>query len=101
MIDFQSIQIVDFGATGDAATVQNLQTLYTTIQGTVPLDREFGLDVKILDLPLAIAKGKLIVEYTQKTRRYYPNVSVQQVIFEGDPQHGTLKPKVVIRIESE
>ena len=65
--------------------------------GTVPFDREFGIDYNLLDYPLPIAQGRLIVEYIEKTRKYEPRVSVKEVNFELN-EDGNLIPKVVIEI---
>lgn len=108
MIDLQAVKIgnyenikLDFGITGRNEVLQNLSVLYTTPVGTVPFDREFGVDTEIVDLPIDLAKGRLIVEYTEKTRKYEPRATVLEVTFETDPQKGVLIPKVVINIDAK
>ena len=46
MIDTSGVKII-FDAIGSDEILQNLRTLYTTPQGTVPFDRDFGIDFKI------------------------------------------------------
>ena len=58
-----------------------LNTLYTTPVGTVALDRNFGLDWSVLDLPLEIAKGRFTIEVIEKTRKYEPRVNIVKVLF--------------------
>lgn len=58
-----------------------LNTLYTTPVGTVALDRNFGLDWSVLDLPLEIAKGRFTIEVIEKTRKYEPRVDIVKVLF--------------------
>jgi len=58
-----------------------LNTLYTTPVGTVALDRSFGLDWSVLDLPLEIAKGRFTIEVIEKTRKYEPRVDIVKVLF--------------------
>lgn len=101
MIDYQSVKIenIDFYASGAHEIYENLKILYTTPKGSVPFDRMFGVDISLLDEPIPIAKGKLIVEYTQITRLYEPRASVGEVIFLEDISTGKLVPKVVINIE--
>lgn len=103
IIDYLNVGIlnIDFSAIGSMEIYQNLKTIYTTPAGTVPFDRNFGIDISIIDEPINIARGKLIVEYTAKTRKYEPRAVVSEVNFDTDPQNGKIVPKVVIIIESE
>ncbi len=103
IIDYSNVEIqnINFAATGSSEIYQNLKIIYTTPAGTVPFDRNFGIDISIIDEPIDIAKGKLIVEYTTKTRKYEPRASVKEVDFKGDVRSGKIIPKVVIIIESE
>lgn len=98
MIDYESVKIESFNlhAKGTEDIYQCLKVLYTTPVGTVPFDRNFGLDMSFLDDPIPVAKGKLMVEYRQKTMEYEPRVSVQDVTFTQGDLNGTLVPKVVI-----
>lgn len=75
--------------------------LYTTPAGSVPLDRDFGIDISVIDAPLEVAKGRLTVEYTEKTRQYEPRANVKQVNFESDKLEGRLIPRVVIEVDLE
>lgn len=101
MIDYQSVQItsLNLNALGNEEIYQNLKVLYTTPEGSVPFDRNFGINMDFLDKPLPIAQGRLMIEYREKTSRYEPRAMVQEVTFQGDPLNGTLKPKVVIEID--
>ena len=38
---------------------QNLRTILTTARGSVPLDRNFGIDMSVIDLPIPLYKAKL------------------------------------------
>ncbi|WP_121614799.1 hypothetical protein [Virgibacillus halodenitrificans] len=100
MIDYKAVRIagVDFGANGLNEVYQNLQSLYTTPEGTVPFDRGFGINTDFLDEPLPIAKGKIMMEYRQKTQEYEPRAIVDSVTFEANELSGYLTPKVVISI---
>lgn len=101
-IDISRLEIkgsFDFSASGVAEILQNIRVILTTFQGTVPLDREFGINPSILDKPINIAKGLLIVEYIEKIKKYEPRAQVQTVTFEHDASQGILLPKVVIAID--
>lgn len=97
MIDYTLVNI-DFGAEGNTEIYQNLKTLYTTPAGTVPFDRDFGINIELLDAPIPLAQGRLIVEYTEKTEKYESRASVKEVNFEVNPKNGKIFPKVVIEI---
>ena len=100
MIDLNKVTIesVNFGSQGNEEVYQNLSTLFTTPVGTVPFDREFGIDISLLDNSLPIAQGRLIVEYIEKTKIYEPRAIVKEVSFTNNSDEGTLIPKVVIEI---
>lgn len=80
---------------------RNVKVILTTVEGTVPYDRKFGIDGEILDLPINEAKGLYTVECVRKVREYEPRANVLSVDFIYDEVNGTLHPKVVIQIEVE
>lgn len=88
---------VDFTATGTNEVIQNVKTILTTPTGTVPFDRDFGIDWSILDLPIREARAKLTVEYIEKIKLYEPRASVKSISFEAN-ESGQLIPRVVIDI---
>lgn len=77
--------------------LQNVRTILSTQKGTIPLDREFGLDSTVIDLPVALARAKLTNEIFQAIKRYEPRVKVDSITFTWDIS-GKLVPKVVITI---
>lgn len=94
VIDNNALQI-NFSATGPEEILQNIKTILTTPAGTVPFDRDFGIDWGIVDLPIREAKAKLTVEYIEKIRKYEPRAKVKQITFDANAE-GQLIPKVVI-----
>lgn len=76
--------------------LRNIRIILTTPVGTVPFDRDFGLDWSILDNPLPQAKGLLATEYVSKIRKYEPRAKVSEITFEYRESDGILVPKVVI-----
>lgn len=74
---------------------RKLSFLLTTQQGTLPFDREFGLDMSFVDCPAEAARSLFTAEVTAKVAQFVPEVrvkAVQWLAAEGD----TLYPKVVI-----
>ena len=77
-------QNVEYGATGVMEVLQNARTLFMTRAGTVPLDREFGIDLSLIDDPMPAARAKLEIEMIQKLQRYEPRARISQ--FNNDLQ---------------
>lgn len=79
--------------------LQNVRTILVTLKKTVPLDREFGVDGEILDLPIAAAQAKLTGEIVAAVSKYEPRARVVSVAYEGKEMDGTLQPKVRVRLK--
>lgn len=73
-----------------------LRTLYSTREGSQPLDRGFGLNWDFIDKPLPVAKQEFAFEVIRKTKEYEPRVKVKEVTYEFDGEDGKMKP--VIRL---
>lgn len=95
MINAADVKI-DFSAGGSSEIIQNIKVILTTPAGTVPFDRNFGIDLGILDAPIALAKAKLTVEYIKKIKKYESRAKVEKITFDNDAINGYLVPKVVI-----
>lgn len=80
-------------AKGDAALYQRLMVFLTTVKGTVPLDREYGISNDILDGPIPLVSAKLRAEiYIQLKNRF--DIVPESITF--DFEDDILYPKVVI-----
>ena len=100
MIDIGNFEIeLD---TEDEELLMCLQHLYSTKTGERPLDREFGLDIDIIGMPMEVAKNEYAVEVVEKTERYEPRVEVEEVEFTYDEKEGKLFPKIkLVLVEGE
>ncbi len=83
--------------TTTAEILQNVQTIISTVKGTVPLDRGFGIDGAVVDLPIQIAQARLSNEIFQAIKKYEPRVQIQEVTFSTD-MSGKLTAKVAITV---
>lgn len=99
MINASDVKI-DFSAGGNQEIIQNIKMILTTPAGTVPFDRDFGIDLGILDSPIALAKSRLTVEYVKKVKKYESRAKVEKISFDNDALNGYLVPKVVIGLVS-
>lgn len=91
-------EIIDIAPKKDVNEIlQNVRTILATTKGTIPLDREFGIDGSVIDMPTMQAQAYLTNEIFQAIRRYEPRVSIDNITFDGEIS-GKLIPKVVITI---
>lgn len=91
-------EIIDIAPKNDVNEIlQNVRTILATTKGTIPLDREFGIDGSVIDMPTMQAQAYLTNEIFQAIRRYEPRVSIDNITFDGEIS-GKLIPKVVITI---
>lgn len=72
-----------------------LSTLLTTIEGTYPGDRRFGMDSEYISLPPNEAKNLFIIDLHEKINEYIPGIEVEDVTFSSDGQN--LKAHIKLR----
>lgn len=98
----QSLAEIEIGATGIVEIVQNVKTILSTIRGTVPLDREFGIIGEYIDKPLPMAKALSMADIVEEVEKQEPRVEVTKVALEQldtEAIDGILKPIVRIKIK--
>lgn len=78
-----------------------LKNLYETPVGTVALNRDFGIDFSILDMPVPTAKQAYTVEVIKKTKRFEPRADVESVIFKSVSDGNRLRPIIKIKSNKE
>lgn len=64
--------------------LQNVQLIFTTRKGTVPMYREFGLPMDFLDMPATLAEGIAVVEITDAIELFEPRAKLVGVDFAWD-----------------
>ena len=94
-----TLKDVEFNVRGEIPVAEEIlrciRNLIMTPVGTVPLDRDFGIDQSILGLPIDAAQSLLAVEIIDKVERYVPRVSVTEVELTATID-GKITAKVVI-----
>lgn len=91
---------VEIGATGVAEIVQNVKTILSTVKGTVPLDRAFGIEPDFVDEPTPAARSLIMANVVDAVNEYEPRVAVTGVDFNTDQaMDGILVPVVQIKIK--
>lgn len=78
-----TLRDVQFNIRGELSQQEDilrcLRNLLLTPAGTVPLDRDFGIDQATLGYPIDVAQNLLAVEIIDKVRKYEPRASVTEV----------------------
>ncbi len=74
---------------------RQIALLLSTREGSIPLDREFGLKLDFVDRPSEAVKALYTAEAAKKTARFIPSVRVREVRWTGT-EDGKLRPRVVI-----
>ena len=78
--------------------LQNIKCILSTVKFSVPLDRDFGIDASMVDMPMDVAKAQLASEIVMAVAKYEPRAAVTNIDWEHDID-GILKPKVQVRID--
>lgn len=79
--------------------IQNVKTILTTLQGTVPLDRDFGIDGTLIDKPLTVAKPLIVKDIKEKIEQYEPRAKFVSISWNGSNIDGKLIPSVRVAIK--
>ena len=101
MIHGSNVQLYDFKLeytfqdNALAELDRQLALLLSTPAGTMPLDREFGIQMDHVDKPPEVVKSLYTAEVTKKVPQFIPRVRVYEVTWSYGGQ-GHIKPKVVI-----
>lgn len=95
---------VTIGARGLVGLAQEVRTLLATRKGSVPLDREFGVDWSFVDSPVSAAMPRIVAEYARQIERYVPRVRVLSITFapaRSEALEGGLRPVVKLAVRKE
>ena len=77
--------------------LQNVRTIISTIKYEIPLDRDFGIDGDVIDMPMQQAQAKLTQEIFRAVRQYEPRSVIESISFSGD-ESGRLTPTLEVSI---
>ena len=94
-----AIKEIKIGAEGMEEVLQNVAIIIATPKGSVPLDREFGVDYSFLDAPTPKALALFRADVVRAVEKYEPRAKVLEVDFYADPSAPhKLLPKVLVEI---
>ena len=74
-----SINEVDFAPADETAEIlQNCRTIISTVKGSAPLHRNFGIDAENLDKPINISQAQITAEIARQISLYEPRCKVKK-----------------------
>ncbi len=81
--------------------IQNVQCILSSMQGTCPMYREFGVNNRALDRPYPIAKSIIINDIYDAIQEFEPRADIKNISFKENENNillGRLNPVVEIEI---
>ena len=85
-----------------AAILQAVKIILTTRKGTVPMYRDFGVNMDFLDMPIPGAEQRARMEIREAVEKWEPQVRVKDITFARDEANGgKLIPTVEVEIINE
>ena len=80
------------------SVLQNIAVILSTPKGSVPMYRDFGISVDILDRPIPVAKAMMTADIKEAIEQWEPRVTFICVDFMEDELNGRLIPMVEVEI---
>jgi phage baseplate assembly protein W len=93
--------VINFSPSPVEEVVQNIRTILSTLRGTVPLNRGFGIDLSLIDEPTPIAKARLTSIVISAVKLHEPRAVVKAISFKEELNAGRLVPVVHIDLAGE
>ena len=81
--------------------LQNISMILETVKNTVPLNRDFGLSSRFLDMPTPAAEAVLVSELYDAIEEYEPRAEIVNITFEKDELTGKELPRLEVEIKNE
>ena len=79
---------------------QNVAIILATPKGSVPMYRDFGLDMSFLDKPMNVAKNMAVIPVREAIEEWEPRAAYKDMTLEADPSNpGKLAFSVQIEIK--
>ncbi len=76
---------------------RNVELILSTVKGSVPLNRDFGLDISFVDMPTAKVAALARKQIYEQVKKYEPRATIKSISFKIDEIDGIVKPKVEIK----
>lgn len=79
--------------------LEQAMLLYTTVQGTCPGNRDFGITPLAIDVPMLVAEQALTLDIISKTETYLPMLQVESVEFSVEDE--VLVPHIMLSLNED
>ncbi len=80
--------------------IQELYILINSMRGEVPTYRDFGVNPSWLHMPYQVAATSYSVSIREAIKKYLPEVSIEDLTFESDPDNPTtLYPVLEVTVD--
>lgn len=76
--------------------MESIQVVLNTTLGSIPSNRNFGMDMTYQHLPANVAKNVYASAAAEAIERFVPNVRVNQVLFSDNEISGKLTPTIEV-----
>lgn len=87
------------GAIGAEEVIQNIRLILSTPRGSVPLDRDFGIDWTVIDRPVGEVSQIIKAHIVRQIQKYEPRAKVKKVeLLSQELPDGKLRVKVLIEV---
>lgn len=84
------------------AVLQNIALILSTPKGSVPFYRDFGISNEFVDMPIPVARARMISEVREAVETWEPRAAVTDIRFKGASlEPGKLMPVVEVEINAE
>lgn len=80
----------------DKELVRQAEVLMSTRKGSIPMDRDFGIDMDILSEPMSDIATDLMTELLEQFEKYIPALKVASVRISDATDQGTIKPIITL-----
>lgn len=77
--------------------IDKVTFLLTCIKGTIPMNREIGLNPDILSSSSFLAQNLYTISAIELIEKFEPRVSVEEILFVSSDTTGKIIPKVVLQ----
>ena len=100
-LDGEKIQIVPVTGETLERTDRQIKTLITTIEGTMPRSRGFGMSGDFIDMPPDESINEFAVDLQEKIDTYIPEIAVQEIKKESNEKGETTMQIYIERGEED
>ena len=83
------------------SVLQTVSIILSTPKGSVPMYRDFGINMEYMDLPMPMAEVRMVSEIREAVEKWEPRATVTGVSFKRDTLNGRLIPIVEVEINGE